>query len=101
MTAEFADITSLDNVRKGVKENTKIVWIETPTNPTLKLIDIEAVCKIVKEANPNIKIVVDNTFASPFISSPLLLGADVAYHSLTKFMAGHSDLVMGGLIFKD
>ena len=83
------------------RKNTKIVWIETPTNPTLKLIDVQAACKLIKEANPDIKIVVDNTFASPFISSPLLLGADVAYHSLTKFMAGHSDIVMGGLIFKE
>lgn len=78
-----------------------MVWIETPTNPTLKLIDIEAVAKSVKAINPDIKIVVDNTFGSPYITSPLLLGADVVHHSLTKYIGGHSDLVMGALVFKD
>lgn len=67
----------------------------------MKLIDIEAVSKGVKAVNPDIKIIVDNTFGSPYITSPLLLGADVAYHSLTKYIGGHSDLVMGALIFKD
>jgi cystathionine gamma-lyase len=78
-----------------------MVWIETPTNPTLKLINIEAVCKAVKAVNESIIIVVDNTFATPYLSSPLLLGADIAYHSLTKYIGGHSDFVMGAAVFKD
>jgi cystathionine gamma-lyase len=99
--AEFIDITYVENVTKSIKENTKMVWIETPTNPTMKLIDIEAVSKAVKAINPNIIIVVDNTFSSPYITSPLLLGADMSYHSLTKYIGGHSDFVMGAVVFKD
>jgi cystathionine gamma-lyase len=101
MNPEFVDITDLEKVKAGLRKETKMVWIETPTNPTLKVIDIAAVVKIVKEFNPEIKVIADNTFASPYISSPLLLGADVAYHSLTKYVGGHADLVMGALIFKD
>ena len=67
----------------------------------MKLIDIEAVSKGVKAINPDIKVIVDNTFSSPYITSPLLIGADVSYHSITKYIGGHSDLVMGALIFKD
>ena len=67
----------------------------------LRLIDIQAVCNGVKSKNKETKIIVDNTFASPYITSPLLLGADVSFHSLTKYLGGHSDLVMGALIFKD
>lgn len=99
--AEFIDITYVENVTKAIKGNTKMVWIETPTNPTLKLIDIEAVCKAVKAVDPNIVIVVDNTFATPYLTSPLLLGADIAYHSLTKYIGGHSDFVMGAAVFSD
>jgi cystathionine gamma-lyase len=98
---EFIDITLVENVEKAIKPNTKLVWIETPTNPTLKLIDIDAVSKAVKAADPNIIILVDNTFPSPYLSSPLLLGADIVYHSLTKYVGGHSDIVMGAAIFKD
>jgi len=78
-----------------------MVWIESPTNPTLKLIDIEAITKTAKSYNPSIVVVVDNTFPSPYLTSPLLLGADIAYHSLTKYIGGHSDFVMGAAIFKD
>jgi len=78
-----------------------MVWIESPTNPTLKLIDIEVITKAAKAYNPNIVVVVDNTFCSPYLTSPLLLGADIAYHSLTKYIGGHSDFVMGATIFKD
>ena len=67
----------------------------------MKLIDIQAVSKGVKAINPDIKVIVDNTFCSPYITSPLLIGADVSYHSITKYIGGHSDLVMGALIFKD
>lgn len=86
---------------KAIKANTKMVWIETPTNPTMKLIDIDAVSKAVKAINPTIVVVVDNTFASPYLTSPLLLGADIAYHSLTKYIGGHSDFVMGAAVFND
>jgi len=65
------------------------------------LVDIEGVVKAVKKINPEIKIVVDNAFGSPYITSPLLLGADVTYHSLTKYVGGHADFVMGALVFKD
>lgn len=99
--AEFIDITDVENVVKAIKPSTKMVWIETPTNPTLKLIDIEAVSKAVKAINPAIIIVVDNTFSSPYLTSPLLLGADIAYHSLTKYIGGHSDFVMGAAVFND
>lgn len=78
-----------------------MLWIETPTNPTLKLIDLDVVIKSVRAADPNVKIVVDNTFASPYITSPLLLGADVAYHSISKYIGGHSDIIMGALVFKE
>jgi cystathionine beta-lyase/cystathionine gamma-synthase len=78
-----------------------MVWIETPTNPTMKLIDIQEVSKAVKAVNPNIIVVVDNTFSSPYLTSPLLLGADISYHSLTKYIGGHSDFVMGAAVFKD
>lgn len=101
MTADFIDITDIQNVVNAIKKETKMVWIETPTNPTLKLIDIEECVKVVKSVSTDIKVIVDNTFSSPYISSPLLLGADVAYHSLTKYIGGHSDFVMGGLVFKD
>ena len=101
MNAEFVDITDVTNVTKAIKKETKMLWIESPTNPTLKLIDLDVVIKEVRKVDPNIKIIVDNSFASPYISSPLLLGADVAYHSITKYIGGHSDIVMGALIFKD
>ena len=78
-----------------------MVWIETPTNPTMKLIDIQEVSKAVKAIDPNIIVVVDNTFSSPYLTSPLLLGADISYHSLTKYIGGHSDFVMGAAVFKD
>ena len=101
MEPEFVDITSVENVIKAIKENTKMIWIETPTNPTMKVIDIEAVAREAKAVNKDILIIADNTFSSPYITSPLLLGADVAYHSITKYIGGHSDIVMGALVFKD
>lgn len=67
----------------------------------MKLIDIQEVSKAVKAVNPNIIVVVDNTFSSPYLTSPLLLGADISYHSLTKYIGGHSDFVMGAAVFKD
>lgn len=78
-----------------------MVWIETPTNPTMKLIDISEAVKQTKKVNPNIKIVVDNTFATPYLQSPLLLGADVAYNSCSKYIGGHSDLIAGAIVYND
>ncbi len=90
----FVDMLDLEKTRAAMKHNTAMVWIETPTNPTLKLIDIRAVSKIAKDNNPNVIIVVDNTFASSYFQSPLELGADIVMHSLTKYMNGHSDVIM-------
>jgi cystathionine gamma-lyase len=94
----FVDMLDLDKTRAAMRPNTAMVWIETPTNPTLKLIDIRAVAKIAKENNPNAIIVVDNTFASSYFQSPLELGADIVMHSLTKYMNGHSDVIMASLL---
>lgn len=96
INVDFVDMTNLENIEKAIKPNTKLLWIETPTNPTLKMIDIEAVCKLAKKNN--LISICDNTFASPFLQSPLLLGADVSYNSCTKYLGGHSDLVMGAIV---
>lgn len=91
----FVDMTKHENIENAYRSNTKLVWIETPTNPTLKLIDIQATVKWAK--SKNLKTVVDNTFMSPYLQRPLDLGADVALHSTTKYLGGHSDVV-GGFI---
>jgi cystathionine gamma-lyase len=92
----FVDATDPDNVKKAIRPNTKLVWLETPTNPTLQLVDIQAVANIVKQ-HKDIIYVVDNTFMSSYFQQPLSLGADIAMHSLTKYMNGHSDSIMGCL----
>ncbi len=92
----FVDLTNPENLRSAIKPNTKMVWIETPTNPMLKLIDIRKVSAIAKEKG--IISVVDNTFMSPYFQRPLELGADITYHSTTKFVNGHSDIVGGAVI---
>ncbi len=94
----FVDLTDLSKLETYVNDKTKMIWIETPTNPMLKLVDIEAVCKFAK--TKNILVVVDNTFMSPYFQKPLSLGADVALHSTTKFVGGHSDLVGGAVVVK-
>ena len=91
----------IKNITDKIRPETKVIWIESPTNPTLKIIDIAAVCEAVKKVNPDIKILVDNTYASSYITSPLLLGADVSINSLTKHGGGHADITMGIMIFKD
>ncbi len=95
----FTDLGNTENFAKLINQNTKMVWMETPTNPMLTIIDIEAITKIAK-AN-TILSVVDNTFASPFLQNPLDLGADLVMHSVTKYINGHSDVVMGALVGKD
>ncbi|XP_043097511.1 cystathionine gamma-lyase-like [Puntigrus tetrazona] len=91
----FADLTKLEEIKAALKPNTKMLWIETPTNPTLKVVDIKACSDIVHTHNKDIIVVVDNTFMSPYFQRPLALGADVCMYSATKYMNGHSDVVMG------
>ncbi|MCC6722782.1 MAG: cystathionine gamma-synthase [Bacteroidia bacterium] len=95
----FTDLSKTDNLNKLINSNTKMVWIETPTNPMLNISDIEALTAICKKNN--IISVVDNTFASPYLQNPLLLGADLVMHSATKYINGHSDVVMGAVIGND
>ena len=95
----YVDLTNPENLRAAITPETKLVWIETPTNPLLKIIDIEKVAKIAHEAG--VKVGVDNTFASPFCQRPLDLGADIVMHSATKFLNGHSDVIAGVLAVRD
>jgi len=95
----FVDMTDFDKVVDAVKPNTKLIWIETPTNPTLKVCDIEKICTFAK--SKGIITVVDTTFPSPYLQSPLLLGADISVNSVTKYIGGHSDVVMGILVVND
>jgi cystathionine beta-lyase len=86
-------------VEKTINTNTKLIWVETPTNPTMQLVDIKAVAKISK--SHGITLAVDNTFATPYLQRPLELGADIVMHSATKYLGGHSDVVMGILVCSD
>ncbi|MEO6523751.1 MAG: cystathionine gamma-synthase [Mucilaginibacter sp.] len=95
----FLDMSKPENIVPYINDKTKLIWIETPTNPTMKIIDIEAVAKIAKAKN--ILLCVDNTFASPFLQNPIDLGADIVMHSATKYLGGHSDVVMGALMLND
>lgn len=95
----YTDTTNIENVFNAVTPNTKLIWIETPTNPTLKISDIEAIAKIAKAHN--CLLCVDNTFASPALQKPLKLGADIVVHSATKYLGGHSDLIAGLVVAKD
>lgn len=95
----FTDTTDAEAVRSAIQPNTKLVWVETPTNPTLKLTDIRALADVVHEAGAWLGV--DNTFASPIIQQPLTLGADFVLHSTTKYINGHSDVVGGAVILND
>mgnify|MGYP000201892391 CR=1 FL=1 len=95
----FTDFADSNNFSKLINANTKMVWMETPTNPMLTIIDIEAITKIAKTYQ--ILSVVDNTFASPFLQNPLDLGADLVMHSVTKYINGHSDVIMGAVVGND
>ncbi len=86
-------------IKANVNSNTKLIWVETPTNPMMNIVDIEAISKITK--TNNIMLAVDNTFATPYLQNPLDLGADIVMHSATKYLGGHSDIVMGALICND
>ena len=96
---QFIDMSDLDLVKKTANAQTTLIWVESPTNPTMKVIDIEAMSKIAKSVGA--KLVVDNTFASPVFQSPLLMGADIVVHSSTKYIGGHSDMIGGALMVAD
>ncbi len=93
--AQFVDFSDLRAVRQAMRPTTRVVYFETPANPTLKIIDIVAVCQLVKSINPDCLVMVDNTFATPCLTRPLGLGADVVLHSATKYLNGHGDVVAG------
>lgn len=95
----FVNLADLAQVESLINANTKWIWIETPTNPTLNIVDIRSICQLAKSRG--VRVAVDNTFASPYLQNPLDLGADLVMHSITKYLGGHSDTVMGGLIVKD
>ncbi|WP_121665940.1 cystathionine gamma-synthase [Mesonia aquimarina] len=95
----FIGMQDASEIEKHITDNTKLIWIESPTNPMMKIIDIEAVSKIAKKHN--VLLGVDNTFATPYLQQPLDLGADIVMHSATKYLGGHSDVVMGALVIKD
>lgn len=94
----FVDMTDAEAVKAVIGPRTRMLWIETPTNPLIKIIDIQATCALV---GPEVIKVVDNTFASPYLQSPLTLGADIVVHSGTKYLSGHSDVVIGALMVND
>lgn len=95
----FTGMQDVASVEKHMNDNTKLVWVETPTNPMMNIIDIEAMSKLAKKYNA--LLAVDNTFASPYLQNPLDLGADIIMHSVTKYLGGHSDVVMGALVVND
>lgn len=95
----FVSMSEMPEVEKYINEKTKLLWLETPTNPMMNIIDIEAASSLAKKHG--IRLVVDNTFATPYLQNPIDLGADVVMHSITKYIAGHSDVVMGGLVCND
>ena len=95
----FIDMKDVNNIKKYINANTKMIWLETPTNPTMQIIDIVACAKIAKENK--LICAVDNTFASPYLQNPLALGADIVMHSATKYLGGHSDVIMGALCVTD
>ena len=95
----FVNMSNVDNVEAAINKNTRMVWVETPTNPMMNVIDIKAVSVLCK--SNDVLLAVDNTFASPYIQQPLNLGADIVMHSATKYLAGHSDVILGSLVTND
>ncbi|XP_047347435.1 cystathionine gamma-lyase isoform X2 [Vespa velutina] len=94
----FVDLTDVENLTAAIQPNTKMVWLETPTNPLLKIADIEEIANVLKSKNSDIILIVDNTFLTCYYQKPLELGADLVVYSLTKYMNGHSDIIMGAVI---
>jgi len=99
VTTDYVDIDQIGEFETAIQPNTKLIWIETPTNPLLKIIDIAALAKLARKHH--LILVVDNTFASPYFQSPLELGADIVVHSTTKYLGGHSDIIGGAVITSD
>jgi cystathionine gamma-synthase len=99
LTHTAAPVSDVDAIRAAIRPETKVVWMETPTNPLLNIADIEAVASVAHEAGA--LLVVDNTFATPYLQTPLTLGADVVLHSTTKYAGGHSDVVGGAVVVRD
>lgn len=97
----FVDLQDLAGLKDHFQANTRMVWVESPTNPLVKIVDISEIVKITKSIDPSILVGVDNTFASPYLQQPLDLGADISMHSATKFLSGHSDVILGALVVKD
>jgi cystathionine beta-lyase/cystathionine gamma-synthase len=95
----YTDTTNTDNIKKAISKNTKLIWLETPTNPLMNITDIAAVSEIAKTTGA--LLCVDNTFASPYLQNPLDLGADIVMHSSTKYLGGHSDVIQGALVMND
>lgn len=95
----FVNMQNAEGIEEYINENTKMIWVETPTNPMMNIIDIEAMSRIAKKHN--LLLGVDNTFATPYLQQPLDMGADIVMHSATKYLGGHSDVVLGGLVVKD
>ena len=95
----FSDMVNMEELAMKINQNTKLVWVETPTNPMMNIIDIEEVSRITKEHK--VLLAVDNTFATPYLQQPLELGADIVMHSATKYLGGHSDVIVGALAVKD
>ncbi len=96
IASRFIDMSDVAAVEEAIGPNTKILWVETPTNPMLNVVDIAAIAKICKKKR--VRLVVDNTFASPYLQNPIDLGADMVLHSATKYLGGHSDVVMGAVV---
>ncbi|MEK9852500.1 MAG: cystathionine gamma-synthase [Flavobacteriaceae bacterium] len=95
----FVNMSNPKAVEAGITSKTKMVWVETPTNPMMNIIDIKAMAQLCKKHK--LLLAVDNTFASPYLQQPLVLGADIVMHSATKYLAGHSDVILGSLVTKD
>lgn len=96
---KFISMANADDLESAISSSTKMIWIETPTNPLLNIIDINMVSKVAK--SKGILLAVDNTFATPYLQTPLALGADIVVHSVTKYLSGHSDVVMGAVVIND
>ena len=95
----FVDMLNINNIIEKINSKTKLIWVETPTNPMMNIVDIKKVCELAKENKT--MVAVDNTFATPYLQNPLSLGADIVMHSVTKYLGGHSDVVMGALVSND
>src|SRR6266513_2368618 len=95
----YVNMTGMENIKNVMNANTKLIWLETPTNPLMNIVDIAAVTSLAKQQN--VLVAVDNTFASPYLQNPLDLGADIVMHSSTKYLGGHSDVIQGALVMND